>query len=244
MVNIRVISAPPYFPRWRISAAYRNRYSVDHFKDLSVRRCPLWVPRRPTGLTRLLHLATFALELFPPFKSILLATDVVITVAPAFFCTPGALLLGRLCGRRTFTWLHLQDFELDAAFELGLLKGPLIRSLAEIIERKILRAFNRVSSISAPMVHKLNTKGVPISRSILLPNWVDLDIIYPQSGLARQNNSYRSELGIKSDQLVLMYSGSMNKKQGLDLLLRSFISLLIFLSWFGCWLGKAQQRQI
>ena len=184
------------------------------------------MPRRPSGLTRLLHLASFALSSLGP----LLAQrrwqpDLVITVAPAFFCAPGALLLGHLCGRRTSTWLHIQDFELDAAFELGLLRGRLLRSLAEAWERSTLRGFDRVSSISAAMVNKLGTKGVDPSRSVLLPNWVDLDVIYPQLGTARQNNPYRRELGIGPDQLVLMYSGSMSKKQGLDLLVEVIYQL-------------------
>ena len=217
--QVRVITAPPYFPAWRVAGGYRNRYGLEQVEGVRVRRCPLWVPRRPSGLTRLLHLASFALSSLGP----LLAQrrwrpDLVITVAPAFFCAPGALVLGRLCGRRTLSWLHIQDFELDAAFELGLLKGRLLRSLAEAWERRTLRGFDRVSSISAAMVQKLGSKGVDPSRSVLLPNWVDLDVIRPQLGSARHNNPYRRELGIGPDQLVLMYSGSMNKKQGLDLL--------------------------
>ena len=102
----------------------------------TVRRCPLWVPRRPSGLTRLFHLASFALlSLFPLIAQYRWRPDVVTTVAPAFFCAPGALCLDRFCGNRTFTWLHIQDFELDAAFELGLLKGRLLRSLSEVLER-------------------------------------------------------------------------------------------------------------
>jgi colanic acid biosynthesis glycosyl transferase WcaI len=68
------------------------------------------------------------------------------------------------------------------------------------------------------MVQRLEAKGVEPARSVLLPNWVDLDVIRPQLDSARYNNPYRRELGISADQLVLMYSGSMNKKQGLDLL--------------------------
>ena len=106
-----------------------------HGNHQTARACAcdaLWVPRRPSGLTRLLHLASFALSsLGPLLAQRAWRPDVVISVAPAFFCAPGSLLLGRLCGRRTITWLHIQDFELDAAFELGLLKGRLLRSLAE-----------------------------------------------------------------------------------------------------------------
>ena len=217
--QLRVITSPPYFPDWRIFPGYSNRYRSEYVKGVFVRRCPLWVPHRPSGLTRLLHLFSFALtSLGPLLAQRRWRPDVVITVAPAFFCTPGALLLGRLCGRRTFNWLHVQDFELDAAFELGLLKGNLLRSMLEFWERRILCRFDRVSSISTAMVNKLATKGVDSSRCVLLPNWVDLAAIRPQLGAARLENPYRRQLSISADQLVLMYSGSMNKKQGLDLL--------------------------
>ena len=51
--QVRVITAPPYFPEWRISSPYRNRYSLKQCQGVRVLRCPLWVPRRPSGLTRL-----------------------------------------------------------------------------------------------------------------------------------------------------------------------------------------------
>ena len=219
--TVRVITAPPYFPSWRIFPGYCNAFVLDEFEGLRIQRCPLWVPARPTGLTRLLHLASFALSsLGPLLTQRRWRPDLLITIAPAFFCAPGALLLGRLCGRRTASWLHIQDFELDAAFELGLLKGRLLRSLAEAWERRTLRGFDRVSSISTAMVRKLGSKGVKASDRVLLPNWVDLDVISPQLGAPRLENSYRRELAISADQLVLMYSGSMNKKQGLDLLVK------------------------
>ena len=217
--NVRVITAPPYFPRWSISKGYRNLFSTVRSHGLSIQRCPLWVPRRPSGLTRLLHLASFAASsLAPLLAQLVWKPDVVITVAPAFFCAPGALLLSRLCGRRTVTWLHIQDFELDAAFELGMLKGRWLRRIAEALECHILRGFTRVSSISTAMVQRLELKGVESSRSFLFPNWVDLESIRPQDDASRLQNPYRLELGISPDQIVLMYSGSMNKKQGLDLL--------------------------
>ena len=217
--HVRVITAPPYFPAWKVTNGYRNQYNLNYVDRVRVQRCPLWIPKRPNGLKRIFHLASFALSSLP----LLLAQlrwqpDVVITVAPAFFCAPGALLLAHLCGRKTVSWLHIQDFELDAAFELGLLKGKLLRTIAEIWERSILRRFDRVSSISCAMVKRLESKGVRPGRSFLLPNWVDLEQIRPQERIRHFENSYRRELGISSNQVVLMYSGSMNKKQGLEVL--------------------------
>ena len=199
-------------------SGFRNRYCLEQRDDVlcGVALCGF---RRPSGLTRLLHLASFALSsLAPLLFQRFWCPDVVITIAPSFFCAPGALLLARLSSRRTVSWLHLQDFELDAAFELGLLKGRLLRSTAESWERMILRRFDRVSSISPAMLHRLGVKGVDSKSLVFLPNWVDLQAIRPQLASARLDNPYRRELDIAPDQLVLMYSGSMNKKQGLDLL--------------------------
>jgi colanic acid biosynthesis glycosyl transferase WcaI len=164
-------------------------------------------------------LASFALSSLP----VLLAQrkwrpDVVLTVAPAFFCAPGALLLGKLCGEATTTWLHIQDFELDAAFELGILKGRWIRRLAENWERKTLQGFSKISTISEAMRQRAIAKGMENKGTRLLPNWVDLKTIYPLNTTQQSENSYRKELKISEEKIILMYSGSMNKKQGLDLL--------------------------
>ena len=220
--QVRALTAHPYFPSWRLGnddTSVTNTYGRGWRAGVEVWRCPLWVPRRPSGLTRLLHLASFALTSLPP----LLAQrrwrpDVVFTVAPAFFCAPGALLLTRLCGASSRSWLHIQDFELDAAFELGLLRGAWLRGLAERWERRTLRGFVRVSTISAAMARRAAQKGVEAERLVLLPNWVDLEAIRPRGPAERAANPYRRALGLPEGALVLQYSGSMNKKQGLELL--------------------------
>lgn len=96
---LRIITAPPYFPEWSIYKQFSNSYQVDKFHGLHVIRCPLWVPSMPTGIKRLLHLGSFALTSLVPLSALRRwRPDVVIPVAPAFFCAPRALLLGRLCG--------------------------------------------------------------------------------------------------------------------------------------------------
>ena len=220
--TVHVVTAQPYFPSWRLGNgdnSVRNAYGHGCQDGVEVWRCPLWVPRRPSGLTRLLHLASFALTSLP----VVLAQrnwrpNVVISVAPAFFCAPGALLLNRLCGTSGRSWLHIQDFELDAAFELGLLRGAWLRGLAERWEQRTLRGFDRVSTISEAMARRVAQKGVAPERVVLLPNWVDLEAIRPQSPAERVTNPYRQELGLPEGAVVLQYSGSMNKKQGLELL--------------------------
>ena len=224
--EVRVITAPPYFPQWRVGLGLPGPwrwYRTQRLAGATVIRCPLWVPARPNGLTRLLHLGSFAVSsLIPLLAQMRWRPEVVITVAPAFFCAPGALLfqglLSRILSHRCLSWLHIQDFELDAAFELGMLRGRTIRSLAEAWERHTLRGFAVVSSISEAMVARALAKGVAPQRAVLLPNWVDLAAIYPHTPDQRAANPYRHQLGLAADAVILLYSGSMNKKQGLDLL--------------------------
>ena len=182
------------------------------------------MPFRPGGAKRLVHLGSFALSSLPIlFRQMLWGPQVIWVVAPAFFCAPGAWLTARLCGARC--WLHIQDFEVDAAFELGLLKGAALRKCALGLERWLLRRFDRVSSISKRMVGHLFTKGVEPRRVVSFPNWADIDLIRPATirvgadGTAGvSGNHYRAELQIPPGAVVALYSGNMGKKQGLELL--------------------------
>jgi len=135
--------------------------------------------------------------------------DVVLVVAPAFVCAPTALLTARLCGAEA--WLHLQDFEVDVAFRLGLLRGKLMQRLILRMERWVLRRFDVVSSISSRMVERLLTKGVQQERTRYFPNWVDMSHVRP----SQASGSYRAQLGIAADAVVVLFSGSLGAKQGL-----------------------------
>ena len=174
---------------------------------------PLWVPAKPSGLKRLVHLASFALSSLPVMLAQLFwRPDVVLVVAPALFCAPQAALVARLCGARA--WLHIQDFEVDAAFELGLLRGRTLRKWVAALERWLLRRFDVVSSISERMVALLGVKGVASGKALLFPNWVDISAITPLPGVS----PFRAELGLAPDAVVVLYAGNMGNKQGLELL--------------------------
>jgi colanic acid biosynthesis glycosyl transferase WcaI len=60
------------------------------------------------------------------------------------------------------------------------------------------------------MVERLQSKGVKIDKTRYLPNWVDLARITPPRG-----GSYRSQLGIPADVIVVLFSGTLGGKQGL-----------------------------
>lgn len=212
--EVSVVTAPPYYPQWQVHDGYRaGRYRKETRRGVTVRRAPLWVPSRPGGVKRLIHLASFAVSSLP---SLLRAAagrpDVIVVVEPALFCAPAAWLAARLCGARA--WLHIQDYEVDAAFELGLLKGAGLRALVKRGERWLMRRFDRVSTISNRMLDLAVAKGVDADRAVLLPNWIDVNAITPRA----DSGDYRAELGIPADAVVALYSGNMGGKQGLQTL--------------------------
>jgi len=205
-----VVCAPPYYPQWQVDKKYRwPLYRREQWRGVDVWRTPLWVPKSPKGLTRILHLLSFAITSFPVMLwQIAWRPDVVLTVAPAFMCAPAGLLTAWLC--RAKRWLHLQDFEVDVAFKMGLLKGRLLQRIALRVERSLLRRFDTVSTISGRMMEKLRSKGVIVGKTRYLPNWVDLSRIKPP-----KNGSYRAQLGIPEDAVVVLFSGTLSGKQGL-----------------------------
>jgi len=222
--DVRVVTAPPYYPAWRIREDYRGTwYRKERVPGQPVVfRTPLYVPERPTGIKRIVHLVSFMLGSLPVMlRHAFWQPHVVFTVEPTFFCAPLTLFVGKSAGAAC--WLHVQDFEVDAAFELGLLpaQGP-VHDAALRIEKFFTFAFDRVSGISSRMVDRAQAKGISSNDVVLFPNWVDVDSIYPLDPAANRPNIIRRELASQvpgiEDKIILLYSGNMGAKQGLELL--------------------------
>ncbi|MEP0069099.1 glycosyltransferase WbuB [Pyruvatibacter sp.] len=214
--QVRVVTAPPYYPAWKVPSAYKSlRKWRETLNKVRIVRSPIYVPDNPTGLKRLLHLTSFAVTSALP--TMLIATfwrpHVVMGIAPALTSAPATWMAARLGG--SAAWLHIQDFELDAAFEMGLLKGEKSRGIAETIEKWILRRFDRVSTISKKMMEGLERKGVNPKSIRELRNWVDVDAIQPMS----EPSPFRAEWKASADDIICLYSGNIANKQGLEIII-------------------------
>ena len=223
--EVRVITAPPYYPQWQVLPPYAAwRYKHESWAGVEIYRSPLWVPQKPSGLKRLLHLFSFTLFSFP----VVLGQrkwqpEVIINIAPSLFSALPALLLARMTGAKT--WLHIQDFEVDAAFGLGVLQGgKSVYRIAQKMERTLLKRFERVSTISWRMQERLWQKGVAKEKTVFFPNWIDTDLIDPLSKPSR----FRKEWAIPDDKIIVLYAGNMGRKQGLEILIDTARSLVDF----------------
>ncbi|NEW07156.1 glycosyltransferase WbuB [Paenibacillus sp. SYP-B3998] len=217
--EVRVVTAPPYYPEWKIKQGYSGKtYTNERMHGAEVWRCPLWVPKKLSGAKRLMHLASFAVTSIPVIiRQMAWKPNLIIVVEPPLAISPVAILLSKMF--KVKSWLHVQDLEVDAAFDLGILpqnKG--IKSIVMGVERWMMKKFTIVSSISSSMNDRLLKKGVAQDQIRFFPNWVVVSDIFPQR---QPVLTYREQLGIQGDDVVVLYSGNMGAKQGLEILLEA-----------------------
>jgi colanic acid biosynthesis glycosyl transferase WcaI len=209
--SVRVVTAPPYYPEWRVPEGYSSKkYSRCVEGAVEVIRCPLYVPAKVTTLSRLAHLVSFsASSAVPLFGSFRWRPEVIIQIAPTLFCSIQTLFLAWLVGSKTI--VHIQDYEVDAMFGLSMARGGLKR-IAHWAELKILNSFNNVSTISEGMMKRAIDKGVNPNKVIFLPNWSEVASFRN----VHSNFQLLTQLGVDPSKKIVLYSGNMGEKQGLD----------------------------
>ncbi|MCC2975522.1 WcaI family glycosyltransferase [Sphingomonas sp. PL-96] len=213
--QVRLVTAKPYYPGWRVDpAAARPFYRREWEESVDVWRCPLYVPRTPSGARRIAHHLSFALAALAPMlvAAARFRPDLVLTIAPSLLSVPLARLAAWLAQARL--WIHVQDFEVEAAFATGLLEGAgCIARVARRFERASLGSAQQVSSISPQMCRRLEQKGVLPDCVTEFRNWADTDRVTPTA----HASGYRSEWGL-GNRHVALYSGNIGNKQGIEIL--------------------------
>jgi colanic acid biosynthesis glycosyl transferase WcaI len=213
--DVEMITALPYYPAWKINKAYQGKlWHSEIIQGVKVHRCPLYVPSKVTGASRMLHEMSFMLSssLFW-FSRFFRSYDAVIAIYPPLAIGFFPVLYKMLRGK-TFI-MHAQDLQVDAAKELGLIKNKSLLNILEKIEKFYFKKARIVSSISEGMKNRIILKGLPVEKYFSMPNWVDTEFIKPLN----YDPSYKKKLGFNPDDRIILYSGNMGEKQGLEVIL-------------------------
>ena len=168
----------------------------------------------PPPHTRILHLLSFAPSSAPAvlYAALRHRPETLFVVEPTslrrrWACQPPACLAAE-------AWLHVQDIQLGAALNVGLIGDNKLSRLARRIYRHILTRYDRVTTLSNPDLTALAAMGRLESQIGLFPNWVDVEKYrYVDS------SKMRAQLGIGPDEFVALYAGAMGEKQGVESLL-------------------------
>ncbi len=214
---VTVIAGQPYYPQWRPYDGYDGGWRRSVEQGVSVVRCPHYIPRNPGGVKRIVHLASYALASLPAALGAAWRKrpGVVMVIAPALLSVPVGWLVARLFGAKL--WVHVQDFEVDAAMATGLVEARgLVPKLALWMERAFLRGADRVSTISPQMCARLVEKGVAAERVIEARNWANLAFARPGA----TGDDYRREWNLGARKVAL-YSGNIANKQGIEIIIEA-----------------------
>ena len=205
----RLLTTLPYYPEWKLLEGYRSKlFRKEKFGKAEVIRVWSFLPRKVNAKTRIIKEASFfllSLLYFIQQKIKGYKPDAILYIAPPFFLP----FLTRFIYKSSKHVYHIQDFEVDAAIELKMLPS-FMEKILKTIETKILHQMNLITTISEGMVKKLTSKG-DFSNIYLFPNWSNTSLIYPAPSTWLHRN-----LGIEENKKLIVYSGNIGLKQGLN----------------------------
>lgn len=210
--KVTVITGFPSYPQWAIRKDYKSKstFFIEENNKTKIYRYKQFVPSSPTFFKRILLLLDFTLGSF--FNVLRIKEcDIVISVVPH----SSTMFLGWLLKirKKTKFWNHLQDFELDAAKETGLLSEKGLKRKAFnvlfMFETYLLNKADINSTISYKMLDKLKEKSK--IETYYFPNWIDPDKINPTENKLHQY--------LNSPVFKILYSGNIGDKQDWDFFL-------------------------
>lgn len=211
--EVRVLCTFSYYPAWRLREEDRGvGIREEQWKGIPLKRISMYVPERPSGARRILSDFSFFLSILARNGFRGWKPDVILTASPMFSQCLAQRFIYPF--RRIPRMIVVQDFVVDAALELGILKLPLIEKPLRWLERWSFRSAATLSTISDAMLEKLGKIVGEDRRLIFIPNWIHQSIA---TEIARQQQS----APVRREG-VLLYSGNLGVKQGLPQFLEVF----------------------
>jgi colanic acid biosynthesis glycosyl transferase WcaI len=243
-----VITAFPYYPHWKVQKPYTNRWYKKELIEYTeggtpviVYRCPSYIPNRPTGKRRMVQdLSFWFFKSFMIFKLLLSSQkfDLIITVAPPFHLAYLGLMVKNYSGGKLL--YHIQDLQIEAAQDLGMLSSNKLLNKLYEIELDILSKADYISSISEGMIEKVKAKA---KKDVLFfPNWADTSYFFPLDDA----QSIKAKWGYQPDDLIILYSGAIGEKQGLENVIyaANLLKKELNIKFIVCGSGPYRQRLI
>lgn len=209
--EITVLTTFPYYPEWKKSEKYKGKYFYkEKLNNYTIQRILTYVPQKPNSLTRIIHELIYSLLSFfyLLFKK---KPDVIICVTPPFFNMITTSVVCKI--KKIPLVIHIQDLQPDAAFDLGMLKGKILVKILYSLEISAYKNARLICCIGNKMRERVLKKDIGEKNIQVIKNWYRL---YP----AENKRTFRSLHNLEREYLVL-YSGNIGKKQGLDVLIET-----------------------
>ncbi|AKH82084.1 glycosyl transferase [Streptomyces sp. CNQ-509] len=211
--EVHVLAGMPHYPNWRVAEDYRGVWRKEEERaGVRLHRRRHSVPARQTAVRRALYEASILAHgiAAPPRMP---APDAVVAQLPSL---AGGALGARLARRHGVPYIPVvQDLMGAAAAQSGIRGGGRAAAAARAVESRVLRRAALVGVIHETFVPRVAAMGVDEKRIRVVPNWSHV------TGPTRPRAEMRARLGWREGQTVLLHSGNMGLKQGLDVLVEA-----------------------
>lgn len=205
-----------YYPKWEIAESDKGVLRrVDTVDGNKVTRLRMYIPKIPSGKSRMISEISFLLALLWNEMIYGKRPGLVLTACPMFSQLCHVALMDSK--RSSPVFIVVQDFAIGAAEELGIIRSNLVLNILKKVENLCFSSANVLSSISRPMVDRLisNVRNRPIA---LLPNWIHKSL---ECTIAKRRKTHQSQ----RQESRIFYSGNVGVKQALEEFIRIFLKL-------------------
>jgi glycosyltransferase involved in cell wall biosynthesis len=198
--DVTVLTGPPHYPDAVRFTGFKPEEERRRRDGVMVKRLRHWLPRRRSVAGRIAGECLFlAAGLWALMTGRVQRHGVVLSLSPSIF----SVVLGQMVTAREGRHLVIvHDIQSGLAAGLGMVKFGLLLRAMRIVERIVFNRVDGLLVLSEDMRTRLRHMGVQ-SPIDILPIWVDSTTIQPQ----------RHREGKAP---VLLYSGNLGRKQGLD----------------------------
>lgn len=216
-----VLASYPYYPFWKVQDPYTQdklwykleEKCLESGGRIAVHRCPMFIPKNPTGLKRVLLDLSFFITAF--FRLLYLLPgkrfDFTITILPSVSLGLLGVFYKKIRGTRLIC--HVHDLQIEAARDLNLIKSETAIRLLFKLEKFIFDRCDKITCVGEGMAKKVKAKA--LKEISLFFNTTDLEQFFP----THNRNDLKQDYGFLSDDTVILYSGAIGEKQGIEAIL-------------------------
>lgn len=205
-----VLAGMPHYPAWSLEPEYQGAFRrTEQRAGVTVHRRAHTVPQKQTAVKRALFEGSILLHgaVAPPRMP---KPDAVLAQMPSL---AGGVLAARLAARWKVPYVPVvQDLMGAAAAQSGISGGDKAAAVAGRAEAYALKRATLVGVIHETFVERVVGMGVDPGRIRLVPNWSHVAVPSKPRGETRHH------LGWAPGQTVVLHSGNMGLKQGLEVL--------------------------
>lgn len=114
---------------------------------------------------------------------------------------------------------NLQDVFPDSLVGAGMTtENSWIYKIGRRIEDFTYRNADRIIVISNDIKNNIIKKGVPAEKIVVVPNWIDSEIVHPVS---KEDNYLYEKYGITKDKFTIVYAGNLGYAQNIEVIIKA-----------------------